>query len=254
MWRKLRIVVLLFILATVAHRTWLQTQPNDWHKNFYVVVHPVNSDGTAGVAQYLATLDQEQFEAISAYLAEESQRFGLNTRRPFEIQLGPPVADRPPQPPQQRSMLDTVFWSLGFRWWAWRHSPSMPVKPDIRLYLLYYDSTQHTVLPHSTALSKGRIGLVNVFADAGYAEQNAVIIAHELLHTLGASDKYNLADNLPLFPAGFAEPEKEPLYPQEFAELMAGRRPLTAMSAEIPAGLTQVLIGEQTAREIGWTK
>lgn len=40
----------------------------------------------------------------------------------------------------------------------------MPIKPDIKLYLHYHDSLMHLVLSHSSALSKGRIGGVSVFA------------------------------------------------------------------------------------------
>jgi hypothetical protein len=251
MWRKLRIAVLLFILATVAHRTWLHTQTAEWRNNFYVAVHPVNADRSAAVEQYLATLESEQFNAIADYLAEEGHRFGLGIRRPFEIQLGTQIDSRPPQP-THGSKLDAMLWSLQFRWWAWRNSPDMPVSPDIRLYLLYFDTARYQTLPHSAALHKGRIGLVNVFADANHAEQNAVVIAHELLHTVGASDKYDMANNRPLFPLGYAEPDKQPRYPQDFAELMAGRVPVSEVQAEIPAALAQTLVGEQTAREIGW--
>jgi len=109
-------------------------------------------------------------------------------------------------------------------------------------------------LPHSTALSKGRVGLVNIFADKSYARQNNVIVAHELLHTVGATDKYDLSNNQPAYPTGFAEPEKLPRYPQDFAELMAGRIPLSENEAEIPEELGQTLIGDLTAREIGWIK
>ena len=130
----------------------------------------------------------------------------------------------------------------------------MPVKPDIRLYLLYHNPATSPRLSHSTALNKGRIGRVNLFGSNEYAKQNLVILAHELLHTLTATDKYDLQTNLPAYPEGFAEPNKEPRYPQDFAELMGGRVPMTETKAEIPKSLEQTLIGEKTAREIGWIK
>ena len=253
MWHKLRIVILLFILATVAHRAWLQTHDLEWKDGLYVAVYPINFDGSAYVAGYLPTLEQEQFQGISEYLAEEGERYGLKVRRPFEIRLGAVINDHPPQAPKTGGMLQTILWSLQFRWWAWQHSPPISVPPDIRLYLLYHDASQHNVLPHSTALNKGRIGLVNVFAAPAYEKQNAVVITHELLHAVGATDKYDFSTNLPLYPTGFAEPEKQALYPQDFAELMAGRLPISEDTAEIPLSLAQTLIGDQTAREIGWT-
>ncbi|MFZ3086913.1 MAG: hypothetical protein WA123_02495, partial [Methylotenera sp.] len=162
--------------------------------------------------------------------------------------------DVPPAPPSNGSVLSTIIWSLKFRAFAWSNSPKVNVKPDIRLYLLYHDPATHPVLSHSTALNKGRIGRVNLFGDRAYAKQNLVITAHELLHTLNATDKYDLSTTLPAYPDGFAEPDKSPLYPQDFAELMGGRIPKSEVLAEIPKSLKQTLVGDKTAREIGWLK
>lgn len=254
MWRKLRIAILLFILATVAQRAWWQGRDVEWKDNLYVTVHPVNADGSAAVANYIASLSQDDFQPMVDYFAEEGERHGLAIYHPFEVKLGPAISGQPPLPPRGGSMLDVILWSLQFRWWSWRNSPEMPVSPNIRLYLLYHDPAKVGALSHSTALSKGRVGLVNVFGEASYTAQNAVVIAHELLHTLGATDKYDPASNLPRFPAGFADPGKEPLYPQDYAELMAGRLPVSDNRAEIPAGLAQTVIGATTAREIGWIR
>lgn len=253
MWRKLRIAILLFILATVAHRSWLEANDREWKSSFYVAVYPVNFDGSEASAGYIAGLRQEKLESISEYFAEESVRYGLKVARPFELRLGPGVGSLPPQAPKGGNVLQNIFWSLHFRWWAWRHSPRVIVKPDVKLYLLFHDPAQNPILPHSSALNKGRIGLVNVFASRLYERQNNVVIAHELLHTFGATDKYSLADNLPAYPEGYAEPEKQPLYPQEFAELMAGRVPISESRAEIPDSLAKTLVGDITAIEIGWT-
>ena len=93
-----------------------------------------------------------------------------------------------------------------------------------------------------------------MFGDSAYSKQNLVILAHELLHTLNATDKYDFATNMPSYPDGFAEPDKTPRYPQDFAELMGGRTPISEQQAEIPKSLKQTLIGAKTAREIGWLK
>ena len=79
------------------------------------------------------------------------------------------------------------------------------------------------------------------------------MIAHELLHTLGATDKYDLQTNQPCFPHGFAEPDREPRYPQALAELMGGRIPISSDEAQTPESLRQVVVGPATAAEIGWT-
>ena len=110
------------------------------------------------------------------------------------------------------------------------------------------------MLSHSTALNKGRIGRVNLFGHRAYAQQNLVITAHELLHTLTATDKYDLQSGLPIYPDGYADPDKQPRYPQYYAELMGGYVPISENKKKIPASLNQVLIGFKTAKEIGWIK
>jgi hypothetical protein len=254
MWRKLRIAVLLFVFATVARQAWVQENDLEWGDNFYVALYPVNADGSAAVAAYLDTLTQDQFDVLTEYFTEEAKRYGFAVYHPFEFRLGTVIREVLPLPPKSASRLQSVLWSLQFRWWAWHNSPKMQVAPKIRLYLLYHDPAVVKALSHSTALSKGRVGLVNVFGDAAAHDQNAVIMAHELLHTVGATDKYDLATNQPIVPEGLAEPGKEPRYPQAFAELMAGRIPVSDTDARIPESLVQTLIGEKTAREIQWIK
>jgi len=83
---------------------------------------------------------------------------------------------------------------------------------------------------------------------------NQVVIAHELLHTFGATDKYHPVTNQPLFPDGYAEPKANPPLPQSKAEIMAGRIPVGQTHAEIPRGLEDTVIGAKSAREISWLK
>ncbi len=82
--------------------------------------------------------------------------------------------------------------------------------------------------------------------------ENDVVIAHELLHTVGATDKYNQADDAPRFPDGFGDPAQSPLYPQKSSELMAGRRMIAADRWVQAESLDETVIGPATAREIRW--
>ena len=220
MFKKIRIFVLLIIFATVVQQMFLDKADLDWRDNFYVAVYPINADNSTEVGAYIKTLTRDDFEPAAEYFAEEGARYHLGMRRPVEVQLGSIVSEIPPAPPTNGSLLDTLVWSLKFRVFAWNNSPKVLVKPDIRLYLLYHNPVTNPVLSHSTALNKGRIGRVNLFGDKNYAKQNLVILAHELLHTLTATDKYDLETTLAAYPDGFAEPNKQPLYPQDFAELM----------------------------------
>lgn len=254
MWRKFRIIILLLILATVVQEVWLYKADLAWKHNLYVAVYPINADGSDEVGAYLQTLSRDDFEPMAEYFAEEAESYGLGLRRPIEVQLGAVVDELPPEPPRNGSILNTMLWSLKFRLFAWQNSPKVSVRPDIRLYLLYHDPKNNSVLGHSTALNKGRIGRVNLFGSPTYAKKNLVVTAHELLHTLNATDKYDLQSTLPIYPDGYAEPDKVPLYPQSFAELMGGRTPKNNTEADIPQSLRHTVIGEKTAREIGWLR
>lgn len=86
------------------------------------------------------------------------------------------------------------------------------------MYLLYHNPNSSAILSHSTPLNKGIIGFVKLYADAKYADKNIMILAHELLHTLTATDKYNLVNTLATFRNGFVKSENQPLYPQDLAE------------------------------------
>jgi hypothetical protein len=138
------------------------------------------------------------------------------------------------------------------RYWAWWHDTHKGPRPDVRIFVSYHDPARSSRLPHSTGLQKGLLGVVNAFASADMDGSNNVVIAHELLHTLGATDKYDFSANLPVYPDGYAEPDAKPLHPQRRAEIMAGRIPLSDSRADTPHGMHQVVIGQKTAREINW--
>jgi hypothetical protein len=107
-------------------------------------------------------------------------------------------------------------------------------------------------VPHSLGLTKGLIGVVYAFAAPEMNGENDVVLAHELLHTLGATDKYDLSNDAPIFPDGYGDPRQVPLFPQRTAELMAGRRILGPNRWEQVSDLGQVVLGPATAAEIRW--
>ena len=132
-----------------------------------------------------------------------------------------------------------------------RHHHVSRSQPQIALFLVYHDPASAPMLPHSVGLQRGLTGVVHLFAARSQDQQNAIVAAHELLHTFGATDKYG-ADGRPLYPIGYAEPLRVPRYPQRYAEIMAGRVPLSPDRQEMPDDLSQTLVGEASALEIGW--
>ena len=255
MWRRIRIGVLLFVLAIVAQNAWIaRSRTAEWKTSLRVVIYPVGADQSATSAGYVSELRKASFDPIEAFFRIEGRKYGVLLPDPVGRSLAPALRSPPPAAPFGGNTLRIIFWSLELRTWAWWNDSYKGPRPDVRLFVLYHDPVVSPRLPHSTGLQKGLIGVVNAFAESDLEGSNDVVITHELLHTLGATDKYDPSGNMPLFPDGYADPRASPLLPQKRAEIMAGRIPISDARAEIPADMTQVVIGAQTAREINWTR
>lgn len=251
--KQLRILFLLLILFLVAASTWLtQLRSTRWDKPLVVAIYPINGDGSAQSAAYIEGLSLDTFEDIETFFADEAEQFRLSLKQPVDIVLGPVLTDHPPAPPKDRNPLGVMWWSLKIRWWAWQVARDVGPPANIQIFVLYNDPDLNPQVAHSLGLKKGLLGVVHAFASPRQAAGNNVVVAHELLHTVGASDKYDLQTNLPLFPIGYAEPDNQPPLPQEFAEIMAGRVPLSLTTMRQARDLGEVMIGEYTAQEIRW--
>lgn len=246
----LRALILLFVLLlvlglTIGERAWVRS----WGRPLDVAVYPIAVDETSG--EYLGRLTAADFEGIGAWLSSEA---GSRWQQPIpapHLVLEAPI-HVPPPAPQAGGRLAAVRFSLQLRWYAFRHTPFWRSLGRVRLFVLYHEPRDHQALPHSLGMQKGLIGVVHVFASDEQRAQNAVVITHELLHALGATDKYDRATDQPLYPIGYADPYAQPSLPQEQAEIMAGRIPVSAGKAVMPDGLEQTMIGYATAAEIGW--
>ncbi len=253
MFRKIRIALLLMVLAHVAIGGWLlRARTASWDVPLRVAVFPIAADASPHTARVVEALASDRFEAIEDWFAEEGKRHGVRLTRPVDVQLARPLDAIPPAPPYGGHALEIMLWSLQLRWWVWQHADTEGPAPHVKLLLLYHDPRLTGAVPHSVGLREGMVGVVHVYADRGQAAQNLVVATHELLHTLGATDKYDPATNLPLFPDGYADPARGAGAAQDFAEIMAGRTPMGAGQAEMPSGLDATLVGGATAREIGW--
>lgn len=252
--RTLRISLLLVILVAVAGDAWLtRMRTTDWSESLWVSVYPINADGSPATERYIASLGNESFVAVEEFLAREAERYGVAQSSPMQLRLAPEVREPPPEPPPNGQRLAVMAWSLEMRYWAWRIQREYGGPPsNIQVFVQYYDPERTERVAHSLGLEKGLIGVVNAFASARMTGQNNVVIAHELLHTVGASDKYDPDSGRPLYPQGYAEPDLEPLYPQTYAEIMGGRIPVSERVAEVPISLLKTVVGPETAAEINW--
>lgn len=139
------------------------------------------------------------------------------------------------------------------RLWTWKKSLTDGlIEPDIQMFVLFHSFEGSTELGISVGMRKGRYGIVKAFARESMERTNLVVFTHEMLHVLGATDKYVLSTGDPIFPHGFADPKQNPLFPQKQAEIMGGAIPVSAVSSAMPESLAQCKIGVLTAREIGF--
>lgn len=250
--RRIRILILLGVLVAAAGLTWLeQTMVRGWRAPLDVAVIPINGDGSAAAAETIRSLRVSDFADIDRFLQREAARYGVK-QAAIDLVLQPELKAQPPAPPRDGSLLKTVWWSLKLRGWVYRQSDSLlPQLGRIKLYVLYHAPRQGVPLEHSLGLQKGLIGVVHAFADPGQTQQNNIVIAHELLHTLGATDKYD-AEGRPLYPVGYADPEWPQQVPRRDAEIMAGRYLAANGQALMPPSLERCVIGALTAHEINF--
>lgn len=250
--RRFRILLLFGVLAATLGFTWLeQSMVRSWRGPLEVAVIPINGDGSDAAAEAIRTLAPDDFADIGAFLEREVARYGVKHAPAMQVTLLPELKQKPPAPPRDGSVLKVMAWSLKLRWWVYRQSDEwLPQPGRIKLFLLYHAPRDGVALEHSLGLQKGLIGVVHVFADPAQAAQNNIVVAHELLHTLGATDKYE-AGGMPRYPEGYADPHLPESALRREAEIMAGRLVGVRGDPVMPPGLERCVVGPLTAYEIG---
>ncbi len=251
MWRRLRIAILsLILLMVVASALLDRFQAADWDDTLTVGIFPINADGRPATRDYISGLNRASFLDLEDFFAREAARYGVARRGPVQVRLQTEVLELPPRLQPRSNAMARLWWSLKMRLYARRHGSGRA--GQVRVFVLYHDPEVTPQVPHSLGLAKGLIGVVYTYAARDADGPNNLVVAHEILHTLGATDKYDLESLQPLYPEGYADPASEPRWPQLRTEVMAGRRALSATEAEMPDSLSEALIGPHTAREIHW--
>jgi hypothetical protein len=255
-WKFIRITVLLGVLVVVAGGAWLdRVSTTSWDKTLWVGIFPINGDGSDVAARYISSLTVEDFKSIETFFSQEAARHGVKIDRPVRMDLYPSPHEPPPALAPRANRLQVMWWSLKTRLYA-RHAADVPGRAHshIRVFVLYHDPKLNESVPHSLGMQKGLIGVVYAFADPRMGGSNNIVIAHETMHTVGATDKYDIETGVPLYPGGYGEPTLSPRFPQRYAEIMAGQRAISDHEQEMPESLRDVVVGTQTAEEIGWTR
>ena len=252
MWKKLRIFILLLVLFIVAADTYMtKYRAISWDETLWVAIYPININNDHSIERYVSSLSDRNFQSIENFFKREAQGSGISLEQPFKLLLAHTVDELPPPPPEQGSnVLEIAWWSLKLRYWAFSQD-NADFAPHIKIFVIYHPYTEEK-LAHSLGMEKGMIGVVHAFAHREMEGKNNLVIAHEMLHTIGATDKYDLQTGEPRFPDGYVEPDKSPRYPQRYTELMGGRTPLSQSESVMPRSLRGVKLGAMTQQEINW--
>jgi len=248
-----RIAVLLVILLTFGFISLTQlVYTRNWNQTIDVTIIPINADGHLVTADYIKSLSTDTFSIIDDWAEREAARYDLNLTTPFKVTLGKQVEELPPAWPANDNWMAILSWGLRFRWWAYQQTKDTHEGlTRVRIFVMYHEGDSDEPLAHSLGLQKGLLGLVHAFALHEQTDQNNVVIAHELLHTVGAVDKYT-EYGTPKYPTGYANMYRDPLFPQRYAEIMAGRIPTSNGLAYMAKSLRSTQVNEFTAREINW--
>jgi hypothetical protein len=255
---RFRVTVLLTVLAAVSlwacYDVRARRARNHWQAPIRVgLVVLQRGDVDPGAVRSLVTRAAALEERLGLELARYRPTLG---RRFIEIEpFGPvPVSEAPPSEPGT-----TIWQRLVHAYSLWRYtrsvdrSASVPTHElDSRIYVLAEPGRSENGL-HVEGFSEngGRVGVARVELDRTTVDLALFVAAHELFHTLGASDKYD-ADGRTRFPEGLADPDRVPLFPQPAAEIMARNRVVSAVEEVAPGDIDELRVGPLTAREIGW--
>lgn len=249
--KQYRILFLLSILLyVIADQAIAKHYSTAWDHTLKVVIYPINGDSSEQSQQTINGLREQDFIPIKRFIEQQSKHYGISIDQPVSIKIAPQMNKPPALPQLDSGILSTIIWSLKIRGWAWYENTYTGDK-DIRLFVEYYakESAESQI---SVGLEKGMMALVKNYADEQFMERNNVIIAHEMLHTLGATDKYDPVTLMPYFPRGYAYPNLGKNSKQNTCEIMGGRIPYADNLAVVPKSLGYCLIGKTTAKEIGW--
>jgi len=254
MFKYLRIAILLTVLVVVGGKQLLTgDRLSSWEKPLWITIYPVLADPGADIQRYAGSLTADSFQGIGRFLKQQAARYGRRIETPVVIQVARPMTAVPPALPAENSGLNIAIWSLKMRWWSWRNGRQDGLAPeDVRMFVLYQKGRSGGPLERSVGVKNASYGIVNAEASRQMAARNRIVITHELLHILGASDKYDPYTGQPLAPDGLANPQQSPLYPQDRAEIMGGRIATSATRWRRPPSLKSCVIGAVTASEIGW--
>ncbi|KAF0209927.1 MAG: hypothetical protein FD167_5420 [bacterium] len=251
----------LLIVILIAARVYYRDQRKlDWDRTYNVALVQVINGNKSDTARALSPFGKELIQqSLEKWFENEAKRVYQTNIKPFRFQLLGPIFNE--QTPPVLPTENDGFWTKYKQTSAFinyfnetlTQVGANPDQFDIKLYLYIYpaDKGLDYEKQHSVGTTRGRFGVVFLPIGKQSAGRTTCLIAHEILHTVGASDKYD-DNHLTFFPDGYFEPKKR--YPQQFAEIMALATPTENGKEKDADSLDISRIGEKTSVEIGWKK
>jgi hypothetical protein len=255
-----RVSILLFILFCVVLYAIRDVRSrrarNDWERTLDVAIVLVHVAGAPPVEVRALNGVKDRVAMLDVRLEAEKKRYRSSGPRPFAFHVhGPVEIASPPPAPDGEGTVDLAKQAWALSRWLGQVDPQANVNADhydARIYVLVKKPTSdERTFFEGRSEQGGRIGMVEVDLDGEMADVTLAVAAHELMHTLGATDKYDEQGRARV-PSGLAEPSRAPLYPQALVEIMARNRPVSPREDRVLERLEELAVGPATAQEIGW--
>ncbi len=254
-----RVTLLSAILLGVLAYAWIDYEQrhsrNLWREPLTVGMVVLDL-GKGGVDEDVLASLAARASALGERLSGEFARY-RDAEQPMirVLPYGPVYVKRRPPEPQGEGLWEALRYSYEL----WRYTSQVDEAAHVptrmlgsRIYVFaepVTDAKRKQVEGYSQ--DGGRIGIARVQLDDSTVDLGLFVVAHELMHTLGASDRYDEFGRTQV-PEGLGNPEQRPLYPQLTADVMARNRVLAPGTEVPPETLEELSVGTQTATEIGW--
>jgi len=256
---QVRVTLLLIVLAGVllwaGNDWWRRRERKTWRHPLrvalvLVVREPLPAEATDALTSRALDLERRLNEELARHAGPSARGFSIVVMGPVPATTVVPLIG-------EQDFMGLVRHS--FALWRWTRDVDRRANVawrgyDSRIYLVTQPAhSEQPAFVEGESEDGGRVGVALADIRPDTVDFALFVAAHELFHTLGASDKYDAQGRAKLT-EGFAEPDKQPLYPQRGAELMARNVPISPTSERPPEKLSELFVGRETAREVGWLK
>lgn len=246
-------VVLLLACAWSAKLAWWRHTRRSWKQPLAVDVVLLRREGVPLAA---VTTLRDALPRLERALQGEYLRYRPGAPAPFRFTVKGPVQvdGPPPDVPEQEGLAPR----LSHYYRLWRYLGRVKEQGHLRLgsrslrvYVVIEPVRTRVRFVEGFGAVGGDFGVVRAAIDDHLLDQALLAIGHEMLHCLGASDKYD-AHGHAVAPEGLADPAAG--YPQRHAEIMVGEVAVAPGRGRLAESLSEVRVGPVTAREIGWLR